>query len=154
MSKNTLIAKAITDLLAEAPARPAPPKVAVHPPGLFSLTVNRVFIKVDAEIKATEVLPGVHVEKGSPRIRLELTSDIGVVREDYTTWTSPEGNKVWLGLSTVLTSLGSAEITNAEGFAALIGKVATFTVRHEVIPAKDKFPARTISTIRPEKKAK
>lgn len=148
------IESAVSALLAEAPVRPAGKKLAVHPCGEFDFEVTHVYVKVAKTVTATEVLPGLTVETGTPRIRIELTSATGVVREDFTMWTSPENKKVWLGLSTVLTSLGSTEITDLQGFAALIGRSGTFTVRHEVIPAKGNFPARTIATIRPEKKAK
>lgn len=148
------ISSAVSALLAEAPVRPAGKKLELHPCGEFEFTVNAIFIKVPEKVTSTEVAPGVTVETGTPRIRVEFKSVSGIVREDYTVWTSPENKKVWLGLSTVLTSLASAEITDLQGFAALIGRSGTFTVRHEVIPAKDKFPARTIATVRPPKKAK
>ena len=155
MSKNnTVIAKAIANLLAEAPVKPAAVKVAPHPCGSFDFTVSRVFVKVSETVTATEILPGLTVETGTPRIRVELTSGSGVVREDFTMWTAQDGKKVWIGLPAILTALGSAEVTDLQGFAALIGKSATFEVRHETIPAKGSFPARTVATIRPEKKTK
>ena len=156
MSKNNnlVISKAITARLAEAPVKPAAPKTALHPVGSFDFTVNKLYVKVSDKVTSTEALPGVFVETGTPRIRMELTSPIGVVREDFTMWTSPEGKKVWLGISQVLTTLGASEVTDLQGFAALIGRSGTFVVRHEVIPAKGNFPARTIATVRPEKKTK
>lgn len=155
MSKNnTVIAKAIANLLAEAPVKPAAVKVAVHPVGNFDFTVNAVYVKVAEKVTSTEILPGVTVETGTPRIRVELKSASGIVREDFTVWTSPEGKKVWIGISQVLTALGASEVTDLQGFAALVGKTGTFEVRNETIPAKGQFPARTVATVRPEKKTK
>lgn len=148
------ISTAVSALLAEAPVRPAGKRLDLHPCGEFEFSVSHVYVKVTDKVPSTEIFPGLTVETGTPRIRVELTSPQGVVREDFTMWQPDSGKKVWIGLPPILSALGAAEVTDVQGFAALIGRSGTFTVRHETIPAKDKFPARTIATIRPPKKAK
>ena len=124
------IESAVAELLAEAPVRPAGKKLELHPCGSFDFEVTHVYVKVAKTITAAEVLPGLTVETGTPRIRVEFKSSEGVVREDYTVWTSPENKKVWIGLSTVLTSLGSTEITDIQGFAAVMEGIPFYVNGH------------------------
>jgi hypothetical protein len=97
----------------------------------------------------------VTVEPGkSVGLRVQLTSSAGAVTESFSVWVDQaKGEAVWIGLGPVLQALESGAVDGYAAVEALIGKTATFTVRHEVVPARDKFPAYKRATIRPEKKA-
>jgi hypothetical protein len=152
------IKKAIAALdtaLANTPATPWKAKAAIHPEGTYTFAVTYIWGKAPDADKAVQVSPSVTVEPGkSVGLRVQLTSSAGAVTESFSVWVDQaKGEAVWIGLGPVLQALESGAVDGYAAVEALIGKTATFTVRHEVVPARDKFPAYKRATIRPEKKA-
>jgi hypothetical protein len=147
---------ALDKALSVCPATPWKAKAAIHPEGNFDFAVSYVWAKAPDADKAVQVSPSVTVEPGkSVGLRIQLSSSAGNLTESFSVWLDQaKGESVWIGLGPVLQALESNALTDYKSVEALINLKATFTVRHEVVPARDKFPAYKRATIRPASKKK
>lgn len=147
---------ALDKALSVCPATPWKAKTAIHPEGTYEFTVSYVWGKAPDVDKAVQVSPSVTIEPGkSVGLRVQLTSSVGAITESFSVWFDQKSNEsIWIGLGPVLQALESNALTDYKSVEALINLKATFTVRHEVVPARDKFPAYKRATIRPEPKKK
>ena len=145
---------ALDKALQACPAEPWKPKAALHPEGEFEFAVTYVWAKAPDATKAVQVSPSVVIEPGKAvGLRIQLTSSVGAITESFNVWLDQKKNEnVWIGLGPVLQALESNSLTDYKSVEALINLKATFTVRHEVVPAKGTFPAYKRATIRPESK--
>lgn len=147
---------ALDKALQACPAEPWKAKAQLHPEGEFDFVVSYVWAKAPDADKAVQVSPSVTIEPGKfVGLRVQLTSPVGTLTENFSTWMDQKnGQQVWIGIGPVLKALESNALTDYKSVEALVGLKATFTVRHEDIPAKGNWKASKRATIRPEKKAK
>lgn len=156
LSEKKAAIAALDKALAACPAEPWKTKKAIHPEGEFEMTVSYVWAKAPDVKKVTQMNDSVVIEPGkSLGLRVQLTSSVGTLTESFSVWfDAKKSSDVWIGIGPVLKALEADSLTDYTCVEALVGLKATFTVRHEVIPAKGNFKASTRATIRPEKKAK